>query len=258
MVPRIYVYKITFVDRPEWYWGVHKEKKYGEYYMGSPETHKDFWLTYEPVKEILEVFDYSEEGWAKALEVEAELIRPDLNNPLCLNENCGIKLSLEVISLSLKKRWQNEDFRKKHSERLRRLQPEAIVKALTPEARERKKESLRRIGHQKGEKNNMYGMMWITNGTPEGTFRIPVGSEVPDGYFRGRTYSSDSKVKAKKVSAQTMIRKAEEFGIDLKRKGWMKKLSKVLKTSRGTVARVIREYLDNNPNIEVYLYPPRR
>lgn len=93
MQPRIYTYKVTFEDAPYWYWGVHKERKCGEKYLGSPCTNRWVWDFYTPEIQILEVFDYSDEGWNQALEVERRLICPDLNNPLCLNESCAPALS---------------------------------------------------------------------------------------------------------------------------------------------------------------------
>ena len=93
MQPRIYTYKITFEEIPNWYWGVHKEKKYNDGYMGSPVAHKWMWEFYTPKIQILEVFSFTDEGWLEACEVERRLILPDLNNPLCLNEKCGPKAS---------------------------------------------------------------------------------------------------------------------------------------------------------------------
>ena len=96
MQPRIYTYKITFEEIPHWYWGVHKEKKYNEGYMGSPVTHKWMWEFYTPKIKILEVFPFTDEGWLEANLVEDRLIKPDLNNPLCLNEGCGARVSKEA------------------------------------------------------------------------------------------------------------------------------------------------------------------
>jgi hypothetical protein len=96
MQPRIYTYKITFEEIPHWYWGVHKEKKYNDGYMGSPVTHKWMWEFYTPKIQILEVFPPTDEGWKEASQVELRLIRPELNNPLCLNEGCGPCVSLEI------------------------------------------------------------------------------------------------------------------------------------------------------------------
>jgi hypothetical protein len=103
MNPRIYTYKITFEETPDWYWGVHKEKEYGEEYWGTPITHAWKWKFYTPKKQVLEEFDYSEEGWKKANYIEDRLIRPDLNNPLCLNESCGGYSSLKIAKEAGKK-----------------------------------------------------------------------------------------------------------------------------------------------------------
>jgi hypothetical protein len=95
MSPRVYTYKITFEEIPHWYWGVHKEDKYGEFYVGSPVTHAWKWEFYTPHLQICEVFPYTDEGWAEARKVEDRCILPDLNNPLCLNEHVGGFMSLE-------------------------------------------------------------------------------------------------------------------------------------------------------------------
>jgi hypothetical protein len=95
--PRIYIYKITFEEVPYYYYGVHKEKVFGEYYMGSPVTHKWCWELYTSKKQILEVFDYTDEGWIEAQEVEKRIIKPFYQtDKWCLNENVGGKFSLEI------------------------------------------------------------------------------------------------------------------------------------------------------------------
>jgi hypothetical protein len=96
--PRIYTYKVTFEEIPHWYWGVHKERKFGEIYLGSPITHKWMWEFYTPKIQILEFFECSAKGYKQAKLVEDRLIRPDLNSALCLNENVGGQYSLEACS----------------------------------------------------------------------------------------------------------------------------------------------------------------
>ena len=96
MKPRIFVYKVTFEEIPDWYWGVHKETKYNDGYWGSPTTHAWKWNFYTPNLEICELFPYTDEGWKKARSVEDRCILPDLNNPLCLNEHTGGQNSLEA------------------------------------------------------------------------------------------------------------------------------------------------------------------
>ena len=100
MQPRIYTYKITFDDAPYWYWGVHKEKVFGEPYFGSPVVNKWVWDWFEPEITILQTFPFSDEGWREAQAVEQRLILPDLNNPLCLNELCGPISSLRHLSIA--------------------------------------------------------------------------------------------------------------------------------------------------------------
>lgn len=95
--PRIYTYKITFEEVPYYYYGVHKEKIFGEYYMGSPVTHKWCWEFYTPKKQILEFFDYTNNGYIEAQEVEGRLIKPVFNtDKWCLNKNAGGKISIEI------------------------------------------------------------------------------------------------------------------------------------------------------------------
>jgi len=98
MNPRIYTYKITFKEVSYYYYGVKKEKKYNEEYWGSPKTNKWYWEFYTPQKQILEIFDYSNEGYIKAQEVEKRLISPVLNDKWCLNENVGGIFSLTSCS----------------------------------------------------------------------------------------------------------------------------------------------------------------
>ena len=103
MKPRTYTYKVTFEEIPDWYWGSHKEDKYDDGYLGSPSTHAWKWEFYTPHLQVLEVFPHTDEGWAEARKVEDRCIRPDLNNPLCLNEHVGGCMSLEVLRQGAKK-----------------------------------------------------------------------------------------------------------------------------------------------------------
>jgi len=96
--PRIYIYKITFEEVLYYYYGVKKEKYFNEEYWGSPYTHKWCWELYTPKKQILELFDYTDEGWVEAQEVEKRIIKPFYNNDRwCLNEHCGGKISLTIL-----------------------------------------------------------------------------------------------------------------------------------------------------------------
>ena len=104
MSSRIYTYKITFEEVFYYYYGVHKEKRYDEYYMGTPVTHKWVWDFYTPKKQILEVFPYSDDGWDEAQEVEKRIIKEFYNqDKWCLNENVGGFISLKVCRENGKK-----------------------------------------------------------------------------------------------------------------------------------------------------------
>ena len=107
--PRIYTYKVTFEEIPDWYWGVHKEAKYNDGYMGSPVTHAWKWEFYTPHLQICEIFPYTDEGWEDAKNVEHRIILPDLNNPLCLNEHCGTSPSLEIMRKTGKRMFQQSE-----------------------------------------------------------------------------------------------------------------------------------------------------
>jgi hypothetical protein len=107
--PRIYVYKITFLEVPYYYYGVHKEKNFNEEYLGSPVTNKWCWELYTPKKQILELFDYTDEGWLKSQEVEKRLIKPFYNtDKWCLNECCNAKVSINILRENGKRNFLNK------------------------------------------------------------------------------------------------------------------------------------------------------
>lgn len=87
--------------------------------MGSPVTYREYWKTYTPVKEVVEVFDYTDEGWKEAVKREKELIVLDLHNPLCLNTGYVSHNSLRVNSECVKEFWSKEENRASHSEKMK-------------------------------------------------------------------------------------------------------------------------------------------
>jgi hypothetical protein len=95
--PRIYTYKITFEEVPYYYYGSKKERYYNQNYFGSPVTNKWCWELYTPKKQILELFDYTDEGYEKCIKVENRLIKPVLNDPWCLNEGYGGNYSIKAL-----------------------------------------------------------------------------------------------------------------------------------------------------------------
>ena len=122
MQPRIYTYKITFEEVPYYYYGSKKEKYFDEEYWGSPVTNKWCWELYIPKKQILELFNYTDEGYIEVQEVEKRLIGPVINDKWCLNENVGgiipfhlckkggekaKKLNLGIFALTKEQRVEN-------------------------------------------------------------------------------------------------------------------------------------------------------
>ena len=95
--PRIYTYKITFEEVPYYYYGSKKERYYDQNYFGSPVTNKWCWELYTPKKQILEIFDYTDEGYEECRKVEDRLIKPVLNDPYCLNEGYGGNYSIKAL-----------------------------------------------------------------------------------------------------------------------------------------------------------------
>ena len=98
----------------------------------------------------------------------------------------------EEFSKKMKEIHKNPEYRNRNLELLEKYQPIAIIAALNPEAIKKKKESLKRIKHQQGEKNSQYGKMWITNGTKEGTYRIDKNEPIPEGFRKGRISKDDN------------------------------------------------------------------
>lgn len=84
----------------------------------------------------------------------------------------------------MKQLWQTPEWKEKATDRNRYFQPMAVEASLSDESRQKKKETFKKIGHQQGVKNSMYGTMWITNGSH--SYRIKKDSPIPEGYKKGR------------------------------------------------------------------------
>lgn len=170
MKPRVYVYRITFKEAPNYYLGWHLERKYEEPYTGSPKTNKHYWDMYAPVKEILKFFENTDEGVAEALKYEKELILYSWNDELCLNRNVGGIIHPKVT----REYWSDPGNRERHSKAVKNW-------------REENPWFVEKLNSMRGESHPGYGTIWITDGTPEGNVRIALGSEVPEGYVKGMT-----------------------------------------------------------------------
>lgn len=175
MNPRIYVYKITFLENKYYYYGIHKERFYEEPYMGSPVTYKSFWKKYTPIKNIIKIFPNSKEGWIEAINFEKELIKKVFKkDALCLNMNCagainftdeiknkiskansGRKASEELkIKFSLSRRKEkNGMWGRKHSKKSIELMKQKAI------GRRHSEESKKKISEAfKGENHPLFGI----------------------------------------------------------------------------------------------------
>jgi len=112
---RIFTYKVTFEEIPYYYWGVHKENKLNDGYLGSPITHKWLWDFYTPYLQVLQLFDYTQEGFLQARVNEDKIIRHTWLDPLCLNEQAGGSFSRESLVLGGQNSAKNLSVEQKES-----------------------------------------------------------------------------------------------------------------------------------------------
>lgn len=94
----------------------------------------------------------------------------------------------KLIGEATKKLWQNPDYRNNKISKLKITQPKGLAAALSPDSKQKRKDSLKKIGHQQGSKNSMFGKMWITNGSH--SYRINKEDPIPEGYQKGRVIKS--------------------------------------------------------------------
>lgn len=97
----------------------------------------------------------------------------------------GAKSGLATMHERLKiLRSEDSAFVEREKKRLRKLQPTGVEAALSPESRQKRLASFKRIKHQSGESNSQHGTMWITNG--ETNRKIRKTEPIPEGYYKGR------------------------------------------------------------------------
>jgi hypothetical protein len=112
----------------------------------------------------------------------AETIREKLKDPL----------KLEEYKEKCRESFYNSPHKDEMIQRAKDNQPKASEAARTPEAIEKKKHTLKEIGHQQGEKNSQYGTMWITDGTIEGSYRIKKDDPIPEGFVPGVVFNTEN------------------------------------------------------------------
>jgi hypothetical protein len=165
--PRIYLYKITFEEVPYFYYGIHREKEYNEYYMGSPVTNKWVWNIYTPKKQILQEFESIED----ASKVEIRIIKYFLNKDSnCLNANAGgiFLYTSGRENHCYGKSWWNDGTKNKR-------QTEC------PGTGWVKGKLYKKDGYKRGQNSHLYGKKWWNNGTEE-----ILSNKCPEGWIKGR------------------------------------------------------------------------
>lgn len=97
-------------------------------------------------------------------------------------------------SEKVKKSHENPEYKKKNADHLRSIQHIGVEAARKPESRAKLSKTLRRIGHQKGEKNSQYGTRWIHNLELRVSSRVKKDYPLPEGWKEGRVINFDKKL----------------------------------------------------------------
>jgi len=216
------IYKITNQIDGKIYIGSHKTKDLNDSYMGSGKYLKHAIEKHgieNFTKDILFVFDTPEEMYAK----EADIVKDDflaLENTYNLktggfggfdyiNEQ-GLQGFTDIETAKLGRSRTNQILENKYGPNWRSLylSPERRVAASkkgaetrkrrgyksntnqmnTPAAVERKKQKLKEIKHQQGDRNSQFGKIWITDGVSSKS--IFKDDSMQDGWYRGRVITS--------------------------------------------------------------------
>ena len=203
------IYKITNKIDGKFYIGSHKTKNLNDNYMGSGKYLKYAQNKYgieNFIKEILFVFDNSNDMYSKESEIVNEDFLSDKNsynlkiggfggwdylnnredNPTHSIDH--MRMMRNHIPIETKRRsatLATAAFKKKYVENDNKLW--YTTKGFSGKQHTTKTiDHLRKaaIGKQDGNKNSQYGTMWITDGTKNK--KIKKHEEIPEGYRKGR------------------------------------------------------------------------
>jgi len=100
----------------------------------------------------------------------------------------------KMFSQIQKNRYSNSEFRQKNAEHLKNIHDIAIEAARGLNAISKRKNTFKRIKHQKGEKNSQYGTRWIHNLELKVSSRVKKDCPLPDGWNEGRVIDFDKKL----------------------------------------------------------------
>lgn len=210
-----YLYEIRNNLNGKIYVGVHKTKDMNDGYMGSGKVINSAIEKYgieNFKKTILEEFNTSEEMFAREREIVNEefLAREDVYNlrrggsggfdyinQLGLNHQFTTEDSRKGgETLFSQKRGWHSDLAKKNAKEVQRkeesgyfdpkVREKATLLAQTESARAKRKETLKKIGHQQGQKHSHYGKRWIYSTVEKTSKMVPKDLPLPDGWAEGR------------------------------------------------------------------------
>lgn len=211
-----YLYEIKCLVNGKIYVGVHKTANLDDGYMGSGTVIKQAIEKHginNFTKVILEYFDDSASMYAREKEVVTDefLLRTDTynlrrggsggfdhinksglnfkgynsvqdkNSSISKMRDVKFRKSIHHLLLAgARKSWsagRRSNFNKEVNIKLR-------ARALTEDAKEKRKATFTNIRHQQGDKNSQYGTMWITDG--ETNKKIRKTDQIPQGWVKGR------------------------------------------------------------------------
>lgn len=214
-----YLYETRNILNNKIYVGVHKTEDMNDGYMGSGKVITHALAKYGVenfTKVILETFENDEDMYAREKEVVNDdfLRRKDIynlrrggdggfdyinkNEELRIEKNRKARRSTDIVLQNMYgDGWRSviaklgkaaantpEAKEKWRQTRKERGTKSDASRMNTDEAKAKQKESLKRIEHQKGEKNSQFGTMWITDG--EKNIKIGKNETIPDGWKKGR------------------------------------------------------------------------
>ena len=202
------IYKITNTVNNKIYIGAHSTKNVNDTYMGSGHALsrvKNKYGLEKFTKQILHIFDNEQDMWSKELEI--------VNEEFCKRKDT---YNVRTGGIGGWNHWNGSDAHKEASKRggrtsVKKLNEfiaeqkanntqwwqnwyakvcetnkELTIRAQSPAAQKKRKNTFKQIGHSQGTKNSQYGRIWISNVLTKEIKRITINDTMPDGWVRGK------------------------------------------------------------------------
>ena len=196
------LYKTTCKVTGNFYIGVHSTGNIEDSYLGSGKRLGNSINKYgkeNHIREILEFFDTKEKAFEREREVVNEFL---LSDKKCMNLNRGgdggwsSSMQSENGRKSNIKKWASQENRNKQSiklsEQSKILHQLGILKAPDWNGKKHKEETIEKLRNHKrqtGEKNSMFGKVWIHNELEKKSFPISKDETeafIEKGWKKGR------------------------------------------------------------------------